>query len=419
MVKCVIYCRVSSLGQNVYNKSVSLRSQECICGKFSYENKLNPRRIYKEINSAYNKIPPVLSEVVNLKNTVIVIASVDRFSRSSKFGIEMSQKCIQNGNSLIFIREKLHIVKITDVQKLSEILKMTEGESKLISERVKTSKKYLKDAGLYSGGTIPYGYTLVKRKLVPHTYEQNVINFIKICKNPIIKSKDLNDAMKIIYSYEKYEYIDCYDTDGDVVSYITEPLSNAEISNLLNSYKIEKRKKLWNASKISRLYSGLYNQSTKLFKCSSMIQEINSILNEDSSMGEYDKMADFSNLMSDSNESTSDSNESMSDSNENVTKLVFNIDSPIVSKKDRTNTKRKKKSLRKLPYQTRQSYNKQFNVKEQNDNPPEYTLRNSIKNNKHIPKMSNIDKSQKEMEEFKLYTEFRKFKQMMDANKDK
>jgi DNA invertase Pin-like site-specific DNA recombinase len=412
MVKCVIYCRVSSLGQNVYNKSVSLRSQECICGKFSYENKLNPRRIYKEINSAYNRIPPVLSEVVNLKNTVIVIASVDRFSRSSKFGIEMSKKCIQNGNSLIFIREKLHIVKITDVQKLSEILKMTEGESKLISERVKTSKKYLKDAGLYSGGTIPYGYTLVKRKLVPHTYEQNVINFIKICKNPIIKSKDLNDAMKKISSYEKYEYIDCYDTDGDVVSCITESLSNAEISNLLNSYKIEKRKKLWNASKISRIYSRLYNQSTKSFKCSSMIQEINSILNEDSSIDEYDKMSDL-------NESMSDLNESMSDLNENVTKLVFNIDSPIVSKKDRTNIKRKKKSLRKLPYQTRQSYNKQFNVKERNDNLSEYTPRNSIKNNKHIQKMSNIDKSQKEIEEFKLYTEFRKFKQMMDDNKDK
>ena len=128
---------------------------------------------------------------------------------------------------------------------------------------------------------------------------------------------------------------------------------------------------------------------------------------------------DESDKISDSNESMSDSNESMSDSNENINKFVFNIDSPVISKKDHVNTKRQKKSLRKAPYRTRQSYNKQFSVSEQNDNPPEYTSRNSIKNNKHIQKMSNIDKSQKEMEEFKLYTEFRKFKQMMDANKDK
>jgi hypothetical protein len=150
-----------------------------------------------------------------------------------------------------------------------------------------------------------------------------------------------------------------------------------------------------------------------------MIQEINSILIEDSSLGEYDKMSDLNESMSDLNESMPDLNESMSDSNENVDGFVFNIDSPIISKKDHANTKRKKKSLRKSPYQTRQSYNKQFSVSEQNDNPPEYTPRNSIENNKHIPRMSNIDKIQKEMEEFKLYTEFCKFKQMLDANKDK
>ena len=52
-MQIVIYCRISSIAQNDYNKSVSLYAQEQICSKFAYENKLRVKSIYKEIQE-YN-----------------------------------------------------------------------------------------------------------------------------------------------------------------------------------------------------------------------------------------------------------------------------------------------------------------------------------------------------------------------------
>ena len=458
MVKCVIYCRVSSLGQNMYNKSVSLRSQESICGKFSHENKLKTRRIYKEINSAYNKIPPVLSEVINLKNTVIVIASVDRFSRSSKFGMCMAHKCVQNENSLIFIRERLNIVKSQDVQKLSQILKATEMESKLISERVKTSKRYLKSQGLFSGGTIPYGYNVVERKLILDKYEQKVIEFIQLCKESNIKSGDLNNIMRKISDYENYEDINCYDEDGDVVSHITEPLTNSEISALLDSYKIKKRGKSWTTSKVAYICSRLYKESTKSFKCGSMLQEINFILETDPDINSSSSSNMDDSSVGDSSVGDSSVDDSSEDNPSVNNSWSFNAVSPPLSQTKQKNqpnpnkqTKKRpvpvsygrNKSLRDSrmlrtarlnPYHVRSSHgsnkqlssgshgsNKQLSSgshdshDQLNDTPPPYEPRGSETSR---PKLSNGRKNKKEMSEFELYAEFKKFKKMMNMMKE-
>jgi DNA invertase Pin-like site-specific DNA recombinase len=244
-MNCVSYSRVSSIGQNAYNKGVSLQAQEQICAKFACENKLNIRSIYKEIHSAYNKVPKVLNEVVNKKKQIILCSSIDRFSRSKSIGIELANKAIKNKNQIIFIQENIVIKTPEEVCLLKKHLLNSENESSVISRRIKKSKTYLINNGMHPGGAIPYGYDVVNKRLVNNSYEQKVIEFIKLCKTDEISCVKLNTYMKQISNLDTYVDINCYDEDDKIINQLHECLNNQEIVNLLNDYNILKRGKLW------------------------------------------------------------------------------------------------------------------------------------------------------------------------------
>jgi DNA invertase Pin-like site-specific DNA recombinase len=261
-MKTIIYCRVSSLSQNTFNKSISLQNQECICNKYAHEQDIKVSSIYKEVNSAYNKIPSMLGNIINLKNTIIIIMCVDRFSRSLPLGIQMLQTSIKNNNKIIFIRENLQVSKNNHIKLLIPYLNMTQLESKLISNRAILSKQYLRSKGMFLGGSIPYGYKVYKRKLVPTCNEQNVIEFINICKQNHIDSSVINQKMRAITKIQPYEIINCYNEECCVVKFITEKLTNVEIANLLNSYNVYKRGTKWTGGKVNSVYKHV-NKSTQ------------------------------------------------------------------------------------------------------------------------------------------------------------
>ena len=244
-MNCVSYSRVSSIGQNEYNKGVSLQAQEQICAKFAHENKLNIRSIYKEIHSAYNKVPKVLNDVVNKKKQTILCSSVDRFSRSIYIGIELANKAIKNKNQIIFIQEKLIIKTLEEVCLLKKHLLNSEDESLIISQRIKKARTYLINNGMHPGGAIPYGYNVVNKKLVVNSYEEKVIKFIKLCKNDVINCNKLNTYMKQISNLDTYVDINCYDINNQIINQLSECLNNQEITDLLNDYNILKRGNLW------------------------------------------------------------------------------------------------------------------------------------------------------------------------------
>jgi DNA invertase Pin-like site-specific DNA recombinase len=249
-MSCVIYNRVSSMNQNSYGNNISLQVQESICGKFASENNLNVSRVYKEVHSVFNKIPDVLNNVVNLKKYTILIADVSRFSRSVIIGFDMAKKAIDNNNQLIFIQENLVCSTHEDLETLKIHLKKSEDESKTIANRIKNAKTYLQENGMYSGGTIPYGYYVDDKKLIIDKTEKNIIKFIQLCQNNNISASELNDIMINIHKTTEYEPIECYDKNGKVVSHITEKLFNTEIADLLNSYNVDKRGRLWNANMV-------------------------------------------------------------------------------------------------------------------------------------------------------------------------
>lgn len=244
-MSCVCYCRVSSLTQNEYNKGISLNTQEQICAKFAHENKMHVRYIIKEIHSAYNRSPKLLNDIIKNKNQTIIISTIDRYSRSVSTGCELANKAIQNKNKIVFIQEKFVCESKTDIDILNKFLVITERESFTIGNRIKKAKTYLINNGFFAGGVIPYGYDVVDKKLVLNDYEQMVIDFIKLCMKNKITCIDLNRKMLYISKDSKYEPINCYDKNGDIIHIMTESLKPREIADLLNSYGVLKRGILW------------------------------------------------------------------------------------------------------------------------------------------------------------------------------
>lgn len=245
MSTCVIYNRVSSLSQNEYNKSVSLQAQEQMCLKFAHENKLHVKSIFKEVHSAFNRKPQILSEVINRKNQIILIACIDRYSRNVSVGLKMATTSFKNNNKLVFIQEKCVCETHSDLILLKRFLQTTENESKTIGNRIKQTRTFLINNGMFAGGAIPYGYNVVERKLVKNEYEQSVIEFIKLCMKDKLLCDDLNRKMSELAKISPYVPINCYDKGGNKVGCITEPLTKQEIADLLNSYGVLKRGILW------------------------------------------------------------------------------------------------------------------------------------------------------------------------------
>lgn len=251
-MKGLIYCRVSSAKQTAFGTTVSLQAQEQLCFEFASKHGYTVSSVYKEIHSAFNKTPKVLNGIIaGEKNKSILVSSVDRFSRSSDIGLKLAIKAINNKITLVFVQEQFVCCSTGDLIALKAFLKNTEQESKTIGIRVKNARNYLIDNGMFAGGTVPYGYEVVDRKLIKNESEQNIISFIKYCMSEMIESVVLNKKMITLTPTRPYVPIHCYDTLDDRVNHITTPLTKQGISDLLNSYEVLKRGLRWKPSLIT------------------------------------------------------------------------------------------------------------------------------------------------------------------------
>jgi DNA invertase Pin-like site-specific DNA recombinase len=259
----IFYNRVSTPGQNVYGKNVSLAMQESICNKFAHDNNLRVTQIMKEIRSASRTSSPLLKQLIdNSRNKNILFMDVSRFSRNINQGLALASQAIINSIKLIFIHEKFTCITDADLPKMKALLSKTEEESKVIGIRIKTARNHLRAQGMYAGGTIPFGYKLkvsdIGNRLVLNEDEQEIVSFIRICQSDNIQSSKLNDHMKKMVSSDmlkEYVNIDCYDNQGNMVQMI-DKMDNSSIALLLNDYDITKRGKNWNSSTVKTAMNG-------------------------------------------------------------------------------------------------------------------------------------------------------------------
>jgi DNA invertase Pin-like site-specific DNA recombinase len=183
-IKVHIYERVSSKGQDQpeYGR-VGLKVQNNALLEFCINNDITPISTTVEIGSAYkNGKTPKLNVLINKvkKGEPIIVYSVSRFSRNLEEANKMLTK-IHNKWSYVW--------SITEGIKSHEIdfknyIKSSENESKMLSNRMISSRKRIVDLKGFTGRKKPFGYSIYKdeygiRRLKEHVLEQEVIKCIK------------------------------------------------------------------------------------------------------------------------------------------------------------------------------------------------------------------------------------------------
>jgi site-specific DNA recombinase len=224
MVKCNIYCRVSSLIQNEYNKdSPTIESQLANCKSYAEKNKFTINKIYIDTSTGRNikrkQLNTLVKDLENDNSTYLLINDVSRFSKNSKDGILYLDKLKQNKCTIISVSDNTKFDTLGEIAFFKYKLDKAEEISNELSNKVKESFRIRRERGDYIGRA-PYGFKTVlnlDRKLILVINEEEHI-FIK----EIIELKDSG------YSLSK-------------------------IATILNKKSLKRGKK-WNNNSISYLY---------------------------------------------------------------------------------------------------------------------------------------------------------------------
>lgn len=140
-MKAHIYCRISTENQN---KSNIRQVNKCI--EFCKKNNIQIEYIYEESSSSRKfKNKNTLNDVIKKMKTgdILIIPSIDRFSRNVYGGLEILEKMVELGLHIFSIDDNIGYFDIYDKHKFRERMSYAELESDIISKRVKGTKKII------------------------------------------------------------------------------------------------------------------------------------------------------------------------------------------------------------------------------------------------------------------------------------
>lgn len=250
----IIYSRVSSNSQGVD----SLETQNTICLSHLNSNGFILSNSHSEVSSAYNGKQAVLENLIkNTKNAIVYIKNVSRFSRNVIYGLNLIEKAKENNVHFHFVDDNLSTYNESHSHLIRTKISESQLESETISKRARDSYKVKKSKG-WVFGQPAFGYKAsVKkgvRKIEKNPEEKRIIDFI-IQARQGTSSKLLNSKLKKINN--NLDPIDFYDEEGKKIDNFTNPntLTNSEVADLLNDYKIKKRKRDWTDSSVKNVYN--------------------------------------------------------------------------------------------------------------------------------------------------------------------
>lgn len=268
-----IYCRISSQSQA---QGVSLDAQMSFCENYLSGGSLSDGTMesfatVQEIASAYSyKTPPLLNILVQKKNHRVVFYSVDRFSRNSVIGITNALTMLKNKTTLIFSQENL-ILFPKDSQEGSrtsqewnrfiDLLSHAHAESRAISNRVKSSIRYLRENGFHISGSVPYGFEAVpdvsnpqRKRLHECKVETEILNFIQLCRRKNASVAEINEAISVCSPLARANPI-VIEKNSRVLQTLENSIEYRDIAWFLNEYGLSYRGKEWTIYSVSSVYN--------------------------------------------------------------------------------------------------------------------------------------------------------------------
>lgn len=240
----MIYCRVSTPNQ-------SIEAQEFACKEYCNYNNLNIVKIIHEVGSAYKNIKLYkLEELIkNNKNKILLIYSIDRFSRNLNKCNELLELIEKNNIILKSAREEIDLTTPLGRHTFRNYVSQAQFESEMISERIKNTMNYKKN-------------NIINNKI----NEENklIIDFIINNFQQNINSKNMTLKLyKLLKIFKKpkdyYTPIEFLSNNKLLKKNQNINITAGVLSHILNEYELLIDNKQWDENKIYNIYNKLNN----------------------------------------------------------------------------------------------------------------------------------------------------------------
>ena len=109
---------------------------------------------------------------------IIVVYKIDRLSRSLCDFVELSKIFEKHGVSFVSVTQQIDTSNAAGRMMLNILISFGQFEREMCSDRIRDKVLATRKKGMWSGGTVPYGYRAVEKKLVPDDLESQVVRFI-------------------------------------------------------------------------------------------------------------------------------------------------------------------------------------------------------------------------------------------------
>ena len=245
----IIYCRSSTISQNNFNHC-SIDTQVFNCRQYCNQNKFKVINMTSEICSAVKSAnQKELQKLIdNFKNIHLIVYDASRFSRNILEGVILLNKCREKNIIIHNVKDNYFTEKHQGYCNFIDGIKNGETESRLISDRIKSSIKYRKSLGA-DFGRPPFGFKTDRIdgiiKFIKSEIETNIINFSRNLYYGCTLA-EANNQMMII-------------TGNKIQTLFTEKCKKIEYGNFtftmiaefLNQHGIRNRTRNWTGSSVS------------------------------------------------------------------------------------------------------------------------------------------------------------------------
>lgn len=182
MSKAGIYSRVSSEEQT---RGTSLTTQRSACLAKCEAEGWEPVYFTDEGISGHKTDRPGWQDLLSAADTgeidVIVVSSLDRFSRSTADAVGTIRRLHNQGTQFVSLKESIDLTTSAGKLQLTMLAGMAEFERDRIAERIVSGQRAKAQAGIWPCGFVPYGWRLSddpvprNRKPIPDEGEREVI----------------------------------------------------------------------------------------------------------------------------------------------------------------------------------------------------------------------------------------------------
>lgn len=117
----------------------------------------------------------LLADVAAKKVDVVVVYKVDRLSRSLLDFARLMAQLNEHGVSFVSVTQNFSTADAMGRLTLNMLMSFAEFEREMIAERTRDKIRATRARGDWSGGTTPFGYRVIDRRLVPEDGEADTV----------------------------------------------------------------------------------------------------------------------------------------------------------------------------------------------------------------------------------------------------